>query len=65
MQKETIRDFQGRIIGYIETDSQGNKTVRDFQLRIKGYYDARQNVTRDFQQRIVARGDASGMLLNM
>lgn len=59
MNKETIRDFYNRIIGYVETDDQGNKTIRDFYNRILGYYDARQNVTRDFYNRIVARGDAS------
>ena len=61
---QIIRDFSGKIIGYIETDSQGNKTVRDFYRVIKGYYDAKQDVTRDFYKRIIARGDVCGMLLN-
>lgn len=59
MNKETIRDFYNRIIGYVETDDLGNKTIRDFYNRILGYYDAKQNVTRDFYNRIVARGDSS------
>ena len=65
MKKDAIRDFYGRIIGWVETDeSTGNKTVRDFQNRILGYYDAKLNVTRDFYQRIVARGDAAtGLIL--
>lgn len=63
--KDTIRDFNGRIIGYIETDKQGNKTIRDFYGIIKGYYKKSDNTTRDFYQRIVARGDQSGMLLTM
>ena len=58
MTKETIRDFNNRIIGYLETDSNGNKTARDFYNRILGYYDAEQKVTIDFYRRIVARGDA-------
>ena len=57
--KETIRDFGGRILGYIETDANGNKTVRDFYNRILGYYDAKLNVTRDFYNRIIAHGDAA------
>jgi len=57
---ETIRDFQRRIIGYIETDSvTGNKTVRNFYKQILGYYDKNLNVTRDFYKRIVANGDAA------
>ena len=59
MNKEIIRDFYNRIIGYIETDSRGNKTVRDFYNRILGYYDAGQNVTRDFYNRIIAKGDSA------
>ena len=58
MLKEAIRDFTNRIIGYVETDENGNKTARDFYNRILGYYDAKLNVTRDFYNRIVARGDA-------
>lgn len=65
MDKVTIRDFYGRIIGYIDTDKDGNKTVRDFYGRIKGYYNKRQDVTRDFYGRIVAHGDQSSMLLNL
>lgn len=60
---QTIRDFNGRIIGYIETDDKGNKTVKDFYRKILGYYDVKQNVTKDFYKKIVARGDASAMLL--
>lgn len=63
--KETIKDFYGTILGYVETDSQGNKTIRDFYGTIKGYYDAKQNVTKDFYGRIIAHGDCTGMLLNM
>ena len=64
MTRHDIKDFYGRIIGYIETDERtGNKTGRDFYGRILGYYDKRLNVTRDFYQRIVAQGDAlSGLI---
>ena len=60
-----IRDWSGMIIGKIETDSKGNKTVRDFYGRILGRYDAACNVTREFTGRVIAKGDASAMLLNM
>ena len=36
--RQTIRNFIGKIVGYIDTDNKGNKTVYDFQGRIKGYY---------------------------
>lgn len=66
MSKTTIlKDFSGRIIGFVETDIKGNKTIRDFYRRIKGYYDAEQDVTRDFYKKIIARGDCSSMLLDI
>ncbi len=58
--KEAIRDFYNRIIGYVITNTvTGDKIVTDFYNRRLGYYDAKQNVTRDFYNRIVARGDSS------
>lgn len=62
MDRQTIRDFSGRIIGYIETDGQGNKTVREFSGRILGYYKKSLNVTTDFYGRTIANGDCCGML---
>lgn len=61
--KQTIKEFSGKIIGTIETDNIGNKTIRDFYGKILGKYDKKQNVTRDFYGKIVARGDQSSMLL--
>lgn len=63
MEKQIIRDFYGRILGYIEEDNKGNKTVRDFYGRILGKYDKRFNVTRDFYGKIIANGDISSSLI--
>lgn len=60
--KNTIRDFSGKIIGYIEDFPNGDKRVTDFYGRILGYYRKQDNTTRDFYNRIVARGDSSAML---
>jgi hypothetical protein len=60
MTKQTIKDFYGRIIGYIETDEKtGNKTALDFYGKILGFYKKNTNVTTDFYGRIVTRGDAA------
>ena len=61
----TIRDFHNRIIGYIETQPNGDKIVRDFYRRILGRYDKKQDVNRDFYNRIIARGDQAAALLSM
>ena len=60
--QEILRDFYGKIIGYIETDSIGNKVIRDKYRKIIGYYDKKSNLTRDFYRRIVGRGDQSALL---
>jgi hypothetical protein len=60
MAKQTIQDFYGKILGYIEIeDSTGNKTARDFYGRILGYYKKNFDVTQDFYGRTVARGDVA------
>jgi len=64
MSRETITDFRGRNIAYIETDSQGNKVVYDFYKRILGKYDARADRTYDFYGRIIAHGDGTGILIS-
>ena len=60
--KEIIKDFSGRIIGYREKLSNDDIRITDFYGRILGYYRKKDNTTRDFYNRIVARGDNTGML---
>ena len=61
--EEIIRDFYGRIIGKYEHQANGDIVVRDFYNRILGYYIASRDVTTDFYRRVVAKGNAVGMLL--
>ncbi len=62
MATETIKDFYGKIIGYIETKPNGDKVVTDFYRKILGYYFKSRNVTTDFYRRVIAQGDCCGML---
>lgn len=62
--KQWIRDYAGRVIGSVETDSLGNKIVRDLYGKILGKYDKRADVTRDLYGRILAKGDHSSMLIS-
>lgn len=64
-EKIAIRDFGGKILGWIETDDKGNKTVRDFGGWILGYYKKSMDATTDFGGRIIARGDMSASLINL
>ena len=62
--KEKIKDWTGKIIGFVETDSvTGNKVVKDFYGKIKGKYNKKLNITQDFYGRTVAKGDQSAMML--
>lgn len=64
MAKEAIKEFSGKILGYLE--DQGDRIVAtDFYGRKLGYYDKRRNVTCDFYGRIVCQGNgASGLVLS-
>lgn len=65
IQRDKIKDWTGKIIGIIETDTvSGNKVVKDWHGKILGRYIKRLNVTQDFYGRQVAKGDQSAMLLN-
>ena len=61
---QDLRDFYGRVIGYIETDPRtGDKVGKDFYKRVVGYYDKKLNITRDFYRRTVGRGDILSSLI--
>jgi hypothetical protein len=61
--KEKIKDRNGKIVGWIETDHLGNKVAKDFYGKILGRYLKMPNLTKDFYGRIVAQGDATAGLL--
>ena len=64
--KQPIREWNGKIIGWVETDSiTGDKILRDFYGTILGKYDKKFNVTRDFYGRVLYKGDQSGLLLQI
>lgn len=54
---ETIKDYYGRILGFVETSPNGDKIGYDFYKRVVGYYEKKANLTKDFYRRIVGRGD--------
>ena len=61
--RDIIRDWRGKILGFIETDDKGNKVVKDFYRKILGRYDKRTNLTKDFYGRIIAKGDQCSLLI--
>lgn len=63
MAKETIKDWRGKILGFVETDGSGNKVLRNFHGQILGKYNRSLDITQDFHGRQVAKGDCLMMLL--
>ena len=64
MTRETIRHFgSGMVLGYIDTESNGDATCREFSGRILGYYFKSQDQTTDFYRRPVAWGNCLAAFL--
>ena len=61
--RETIRDFYGSIVGYLEHESNGNITAKSFTGKILGRYEKSQDVTKDFYGKILYRGNMASALL--
>jgi hypothetical protein len=63
LKRETVKDRDGRTIGYIETCSDGRTKATDRDSRTLGYFDPRRNVTTDRDNRILARANVlSGLV---
>lgn len=57
MGRETIKSYTGVILGYLDTDSNGDVVAKDSSGRIVGYYRKRNNTTTDFAGRILYIGN--------
>ena len=65
IQRDKIKDWKGRIIGFIDTDTvTGDKVARDFYGKILGKYNKRLYITTDFYGKLVSKGDRAMMLIN-
>lgn len=61
---EYVRNFAGQILAIYEFADNGDIAVRDFSTRfILGYYRSARDVTTDFYGRVLAKGNAIGMLV--
>lgn len=63
MNRIDIRDKFGKIIGFIDEQSNGDKTVRDQYGKIIGYYKKGPDYTTDEYGRIIAQGEVCSMLI--
>lgn len=63
--KQEIRDWTGKILGYIEEESNGDVIARAFSGLILGKYDKAFDVTRDFSGKILFKGNQAAALVTM
>ena len=56
--EQAIRDYNGRILGFIATDEHtGNKVAKDYYGKILGRYEYQRNVTTDYYSNVLSQGD--------
>lgn len=61
--RQTLKDAQFRMIGFVETDTSGQQTILDAQFRRLRSYDPKTNVTKDAQFRRIGQGNLLTRLL--
>ena len=62
--EEYIKNFNGQILGIIETLDNGDQVARSFPLRqVLGFYRAKYNHTTDFLGRVLTRGNSVANLI--
>lgn len=61
--RTAIKDFYGRILGYLTPKDGGDIQATDFYGRILGFYRKGQNNTVDFYGRIIGSGDLTSALI--
>ncbi len=63
MSRKAIKDKHFRMIGYVDTASDGKQKALDEHFRTVGYSDPKRNVTQDEHFRTVAYGNVlSGLI---
>lgn len=61
--RQTLKDARFRVIGYIDTDADGQQVLSDAQFRSLGSYDPKTNTTKDAQFRRIGQGNLLTTLL--
>jgi len=59
MARESVKDWMGRILGWVDTNSDGNQIAYNFGLRVLAKYDAQRNITTDFAGRKLSEGNTA------
>ena len=63
MDEIVVKNFYGKILGYIKTLPNGDQEVKNFYGQILGYYKKNQNVTTNFYGQILYQGNMASALI--
>ncbi len=63
--EEVIKDYTGRILGYLCYQPNGDIIVKDFYRKNLGRYDKAMDVTKDFYGKILFKGNMAAALIGM
>ncbi|NML59885.1 hypothetical protein HHL21_02060 [Massilia sp. RP-1-19] len=63
MHRQTLKDARYKIIGYIDTASDGKQSARDARYHTVGYYDPHTNITKDNRFHTVGHGNLLASLI--
>ena len=61
--RQTLRDRNQHIIGYIDVESTGRQCLRDSNFHVIGYYEPSRNATVDANYHIIGYGNILTTLL--
>lgn len=56
---EPVKDWTGKILGWVDTDSHGNQVVKNFGGRVLAKYDAQNDRTTDFAGKVLSHGNTA------
>ena len=56
---EPVKDWTGKVLGWVDTDKNGNQVVKNFGGRVLAKYDAKANKTTDFAGRKLSEGNTA------
>ena len=56
---EPVKDWTGKVLGFVDTDKFGNQTVKNFGGKVLAFYDAKRDVTTDFAGKVLSKGNTA------
>ena len=63
MARQTLRDRNQHVIGYIDVESSGRQCLRDSNNHVLGYYEPGRNQTLDSNNHVIGNGNILTTLL--